>query len=134
MMTSEQSDSEPPPDRSIQEDEREKQRNEILAACLDDPLLAAEVAAFLSDHMHMERLAAPGRPLPVVNPSLAPTVTARDSPPAESISMPTATCIGNYDLLAEIARGGMGVVYKARQHQLNRTVALKLILTGRLAS
>src|SRR6516165_9890384 len=133
-MTSEQSDSEQPPDHSHKEDEREKQRDEILAACLENSVLAAEVAAFLIDYLHMERLAAPGRLLPVVQPSLAPTVTALDGPPAKSISMPKATCLGNYDLLAEIARGGMGVVYKARQHQLNRTVALKLILTGRLAT
>src|SRR5262245_12620889 len=83
----------------------------LLAGTADD--LRGELEEFFRNRSFLNRVD------PQRTPAPAPLETVRS--------------FGDYELLEEIARGGMGVVYKARQKGLNRVVALKMILAGQLA-
>jgi len=94
------------------------------------PHLADELSAFFADQDQFSSVVAP---LCVDTP--APSHSGRldgiclDAPPP----LAAGCLVGDYELLDEIAVGGMGVVYKARHQKLGRVVALKMIRAARLA-
>ncbi len=99
-------------------------RQALIAA---NPGLADDLRSFFHNCDTIQRLA---DPLPAVD---AATLLGM---PGLAAAQPGSLVryFGNYELLEEIARGGMGVVYRARQVNLNRVVALKMILAGQLAN
>jgi eukaryotic-like serine/threonine-protein kinase len=119
--------------------------NEILAAYIEEveagrrpdraswlakhPELATELNAFFANFDHVAQLAGP------------PRLRAHGGD-ASLLRFPGATdknevarigYFGDYELLREIGRGGMGVVYAARQVSLDRVLALKMMTEGRFA-
>lgn len=105
------------------------------ALARDYPKYASEVGQFLEDRQLLRQVA---KEFGDVEPSRV-AITAYDktmdsnSPRKDFTTGDIVRYIGEYEILEEIARGGMGVVFKARQQKLHRIVALKMILAGRLA-
>jgi WD40 repeat protein/tRNA A-37 threonylcarbamoyl transferase component Bud32 len=129
---------------------REERLREVLVACIEAaeagqtvdqeailaryPEFAAELRDFFAGRAGLERLAEPLRAGAGATGAEPATVGPGESASAGPAVGTRVRYFGDYELIEEIGRGGMGVVYKARQVSLNRIVALKMILAGELAN
>lgn len=115
------------------------QSEELQAECLDQYLSALQAGdrsrcnALLAEHPELQQYTKCLDNLQVLAEEAAtlPPQPRQTPPPC---SMLLGTHFGKYHLEAELGRGGMGIVFQARQTDLHRKVAVKMILHGPLAS
>ncbi|MFO0851767.1 MAG: serine/threonine-protein kinase [Gemmataceae bacterium] len=106
--------------------QRAGQPADVDAAARDHPDLAAE----LRELWAVAQVAHLVRAVPLASTVGHASPPDPDPPPGGALPR----TFGDFELLEELGRGGMGVVYKARQKSLNRVIALKMVREAHLAS
>src|SRR5438094_2240971 len=132
------------------EAEREQRLNDILLAYVEAveaghapdrrqllalyPEFASELSEFFDSRDQVEVMSAPLRDFSKSGMIRAALEIVKEAPPDKSTSTihssgqaPELGQLGDYQLIREVGRGGMGIVYEAHQISLNRRVALKIL-------